>query len=269
MTPIQYCYDKIAVQGSSVYYSLKKIPSQKRDGVVAIAAFYQELMDIVWKSNDEMIASQQLHWWRGEVLRIPQRMAQHPVSLALQNIPSIDIQLVNDVINGVEQTLAFQSFSSFEEVVIHIMRTGGARELLMLDSLGLRNSVSVEAVYQFAMVFELVKYIQSLRVYVRKGLIMFPQDELLKFNVSSDTLQSFKTTPAIKNLLAYQVEKIERAYQQAKETLVVSNDIKYLLARCDIAMATLHEIKNSGFTVLEHFIELTPLRMWWIAYKTR
>lgn len=269
MTPIQYCYEKIAAQGSPVYYSIKKVRSEKRDALVIVEAFYQELEDVLLKSSDPNVAHNQLNWWRTEVIKIPQGLACHPVTRAMNDAGLTDIHMYFDMIDGIEQALAFQSFDTFEDLVVHMMRTGGARELLLIDLLELSEKIPEEIIYQFSMVIELVKYIQCLRHYIRRGLIMFPRDELQKFQVSTDLLDAYKTTPEIKNLLASQVEKITRAYQQANESLtpLMREQVKHLRARCDLSLATLREIQQSGFTVLENFIQLTPLKMWWVAYR--
>lgn len=269
MTPIQYCYKKIAILGSPVYYSIKKIMPEKRDAVVVIAAFYQELISVILDSSDVAIAYQQLHWWRGEIIKIPQKIATHPVCIALQALENIDPQSLFDIVDGIEQTLAFQSFNTFEDVVVHVMRTAGARELLMVALQDPIEKISDETIYQFSLVLELVNYIQHMRAFLRRGLIMFPQNELQQFNVTPELLFAYKTTPAIKNLLHFQVGKIERAYKNACDSLTPQTHAssKYLLVRCDIAMATLRAIQDSGFTVLENYIALTPLKMWWVVYK--
>lgn len=274
MTPINYCYDKIASNGSAVYYSLKKIPAAKRDAIVAISCFYQEIMDVILKSTDLNVTYTQLNWWRGEVAKISPGMAEHPVTLFLQQIwqknPTLfDIQPLYDMLDGLEQSLVLSPFESFEDVVIHFMRTAGVRELLMIDVLAFPEKIPAEMIYQFTIVLELVNYIQHLRQYARCGFVYFPLDEMNKFNVTVEALKEFKTSKEIINLLEYQFEKAGRAYTKACEELTppLRKSLAYLIARCDIAQATLREIQVSGFSVLENFIQLTPLRMWWIAYR--
>jgi phytoene synthase len=267
MTPIHYCYEKIAKHGTPLYYCSKKISADKRDGVVACAAFYQELLDIILNGTDISVSANQFNWWRDEVVKLMQGSPTHPVTMAMQET-KVNLHRLLDLIDGLAQNLNLPVFDSFETVVIHIMRTVGVRELMFADALEL--DVTKEILFQFAIVLELINYIQYLRPYVRCGLIFFPQDEMNQFNVSLSALHQFKTTPEIVNLLKYQVDKVERAYQGASEQLTpgVKKQLSYMISRCEIARATLHEIQNSRFSVLEHFIQLTPLRMWWIAYRS-
>lgn len=265
MTPIQYCYDKIAGEGSPLYFCVKKIPSEKRDGIVAIATFYQELMEVILHSTDQTVAFNQFSWWREEIV---QAEPSHPVVLALRetNIPQ---EQLLQIMEGLLENFQLPLFDTFETTVIYLMRTAGVRELLFLEQLSL--TISKEIIYQLMIVIEWVHYIQQLRHYVRKDLIYFPQDEMFKFQVAASDLHAFKTTPNIVKLLEFQVQKIERAYQNACAELTETEkkQLGYTLARCDIALATLKEIQESGFTVLENLIQLTPLRMWWISYRVK
>ena len=104
---------------------------------------------------------------------------------------------------------------------------------------------------------------------MRRNLIYFAQDELDQFNVPLESFADFKTTPAIQKLLQHQAEKIFRAYEQATAELsaVQREELAYLLVRCEIAKKTLEVIQESDYQVLENFITLTPLRLWWIAWR--
>lgn len=268
MTPINYCYEKIAAHGTPLYFCVKKIFAEKRDGVVAVAAFYQELMDVILNGTDVSVSANQFNWWRNEVMQLLQGTPEHPVTMALKET-KVNPERLLDLIEGLEQNLSSPVFDTFETTVIHIMRTAGVRELMFAEALDLK--ISKEIIYQFTMVLELVNYIQYLRHYIRRDLIFFPEDEMRKFNVSTESLRAYKTTPEIVNLLKYQAEKIDRSYQKAYAELTpdTKKQLSYTLSRCEIARATLQEIQNSGFCVLENFIQLTPLRMWWIAYRAK
>lgn len=270
MTPIQYCYEKMTAHGSPVYYSLKKIPAEKRDAIVAISAFYQEIEEILLESIDPNLTYEKLNWWRSEISKLTNSSPTHPIALALQK--TMDYSLLNRlyaIVDGLEEKMNIAPFESFESVVVHFMRTAGERELLILEMLGFSKKIPVELIYQLTIVVELTHYIQHLRRFVKCGLLYFPMDEMNKYHVTNELLKSDKTSQEIINLLQYQAEKIESAYQKSCETITpeIREMLVHLLARCDIAQATLKEIQNSNFAVLENYIQLTPLKMWWIAYR--
>lgn len=254
MNSLEYCYQQAAPLGSTFYYSVKKNSLAVRNAIVAIQAFYQELENILFSYTDVGVAQVKFNWWRDEVIKIRDGQPTHPVSLALQ--PSIDtfhlpsLKLI-EMIDGMEQNLSPLSFSSFEEVVIYFMRTAGVRECLIA---AVSQCYEEEIIYQGMLVVELVNLIQNFRRYQHRDLMYFATDELRQF-------------PDIKKLLHYQAEKVERAYVKMREqsTPKIRLGLSSLRIRVEIAHALCKEIEASNFPVLQQFIDLTPLRKWWIA----
>lgn len=268
------CYEKLMSHGSPVYYSLKKVPAPKRDAVIGIFCFYQEIKDIFWNASDWNVVETQLNWWRGEVMKIQQGRAEHPVSLFLQTIVKtsprlIDLQGLADMIDGLMQG-AMSDFDSFQAVMNYFMRTAGVRERMCLKVIAQEKDMPDELMEAFIVIIEWVEYIQFLRRYVRHDLIYFPKNEMEQFDVSTELLKKCKTTDSIQRLLAFQDEKINHANATINAVLdpLIHESFAYLFARSRIAFATWEEIRRSDWCVLENQIQLTPLRMWWIAYRS-
>jgi phytoene synthase len=269
MTPEHYCVAKAAPAGSANYYAFKKLPPEKRIVVTAVCAFYIEIEEAVFACSDPALAFAKLDWWKHEVANLKAGECHHPVMRVLkQHQTDCLAPRLMEIIDGLSQNIVCLPFLSFEEITIHIMRTAGVRELLIAELLEI-NSVSTETIYQFAMMLDLVHYLQHLHQYVKKNIILFADDELNKFSVTVDLLQALKTTDAIKQLLSYQAAKAELAYQQGLQTLSIEQQKKmnFLIIRCNISLTILDEVRAAHFDVLEHFIRLTPLRCWWIALK--
>lgn len=267
-----YCYNKVAQPSEALYYSLRKLSPNQRDLVVAIHTFYQEIEEVVFECNDHELGLKKLNWWRGEVLSLGKEEAHHPVMIMLKNAavkPELIQEKLLTIIDAFEPNLMPAPFDSFEDVVVHFMRTAGQREELIYALLKKDETISTEIIYQLMLVVELVNYIQHLRAYVRRDIIYFPIDELMQFHVSNEMLREFKTTMEIKNLLQHQSEKINRAYFEGVKKLSRGDRsvLSHLLIRCEIAIAVWQEIKAIDYTVLENLIKLTPLRYGWLALR--
>jgi phytoene synthase len=273
MQPQQYCQQKVAANEPGFVFSLKKLTPTQRDAVTAVMAFYLEIDDVVFECQEMAVAFTKLNWWRLEVTKLMAgQSVDHPVMLALQQVLKqmpFSTQRLVDMIDGIAQNLNFSPFNTFEDITLHIINTAGVRELLIAEIIGCDEKISSEAIYPFALVLELTRYVQHLRRYVRRGLIVLGEDELVKFQVSPEMLQAYQTTPQIKNLLQYQVGKAELAYRQADALLSESERrlLRNLLLRCQLALTLLGEIKASEFSVLENLIMLTPFKCWWVALR--
>lgn len=267
-----YCYEKVAQPDTALYYSLRKLKSNLRDAVVAIHTFYREIETILLECQDHELALVKLNWWRQEIAKLTAQ-PNHPVMLLLQkNLTDSSLEKIQNrllkIIDGFEQNSISSHFETFEDVVIHWMRTAGERELVLNELLH-EETISSEIIYQLMLLLELVNYVQYLRLYIRHQVIYFSRDELQKFYVTESMLSEYVTTDAIKKLLQQQVEKIERAYAEMKKlTREQRKLLSHLITRCEMAYQTLKEIQKSDFCVLENLIKLTPVRYWWIAFRS-
>ncbi|HSW68869.1 MAG TPA: squalene/phytoene synthase family protein [Gammaproteobacteria bacterium] len=267
----KYCYEKVAQPTFPLYYSLRKLTPVERDQIVAVHAFYREIEEIIFECQDYELGLTKLKWWRSEIAQLGLERLDHPVMIVLQEtgefLPRVQQRLLN-IVEGFRENTVPKLFVSFEDIVVHWMRTAGERELLINEILQSEEIVNSEIIYQCMLVIEMVNYIQQLRKYLRRDIIYFSADELQKFGVTQNMLREFVTTPEIKKLLQYQVEKIERAYAVTKTlSRTQRRKLSHLMVRCEIARAILHEIQKSDFCVLENWIGLTPLRYAWIAFS--
>ena len=262
MTPIKYCYDLLVASRDPLYFCVKKAPKEARDSIIGVRAFYLTLEKLILASSDPIIVQQQLFWWREEISKT---QPQHPIAILLnaQNIPKEKLIAIIESFIGL---IANSHFETFEEVVIFTMQTAGAREKMIVDIVTPGNNISVEIIYELTLALELTHYIQHLRPYIRRGLLLFSEEELKKFHLTYDDFNACKTTPNIQHLLAFQAQKVERIYEKTHALKSISG-LNILLTQINIAHRLLKVIKGQQFELLENYIQLTPLKMWWVAYR--
>lgn len=257
-----YCYQAVAPVGSELYYSLKKIPSNQQDPIVAVYAFYQDIQEVIFKDTEQSIIHARLNWWRNDILSIPSKQCKHPISACLPVCDATFIQHYLDLIDGLEQNRNPTPFLSFEEVVIHVMRTAGLRDRLIATLLYPNKNIDLDLLYSFSLVTELVHYLQSLRRYLRIGKFYFAATDLQRFSVTAEMFYHYQTTPGIRELLKEMSTKIHSAYK----TLSQESSHQYFLTRAKMAMATLQAIQSLDYKVLEQWIQVTPLKLWWVGF---
>ena len=275
MKPALYCQQIVTAKEPGFGFAIKTLSVPTQNAVTALMAFYIEMDEVIFSCQEPVVALAKLNWWRLEVTKWLQGQAvDHPVIVALREareLAPFAAERLLPLIDGMAQNVNLVPFSTFEEVTLHVLHTAGIRELLMAEVVRGDETVPTEVVYQLALVLELARFVQHLHRYVRRGVAVFGDDELRRFQVSQAMLQRCRTTLEIKNLLAYQVEKAERAFLQATAgmTALQRRSLANLLVRASMALALLREIEKSDFKVLEQLISLTPIRCWWIAFRSR
>jgi phytoene synthase len=83
VNPLEYCSQKAAPPGSSLYYALRQTPSSQRDALSALLAFRQELVSTVLTVSDPSVAQAKLAWWQRETQQAQTVPPVHPVLIAL------------------------------------------------------------------------------------------------------------------------------------------------------------------------------------------
>ena len=271
-SPLQYCFNKIAMPGSPLYYSLMSQSPDERNAIVAIAAFYEEVNECLYECQEPALAQTKLNWWRREVAKLELGQPEHPVSQVLQTyLPVFQLpsQFFADLIDGVEEQLSLAPFPTQTDLTLQVMRTVGIRESLISKVVSGHQITESENIYQLAWVLALADSLQNMRKQLLKGLVLFSEDEMAQYRVSAALLHDLKTTPEIRQLLNAQQAKAQTAWDKAQAAL--TPQLKFLnrnlIIRCQMALALMEAMQEARFEVLEQYITLTPIHRWWIAFK--
>jgi len=271
MTPDQYCQDKAAKSGSSFYYSFRFLPEPQRSAIIALYAFCREVDDVVDEGTDAQIARRKLAWWREEIQRLFAGQPTHPVTKALQGPiqrHQIPAEHLLEVIDGMEMDLDFDTYPSFKELSLYCHRVASIVGLMSAEIFGFENRQTLRYAHDLGMAFQLTNLIRDVREDAMRGRVYLPQDELTRFNVRNEDLSKNQTSPAVIDLLKFQTARARQYYESAFNQLPDEDRFRQRsgIIMAEIYQATLTEIENDGFRVLEHRVSLTPLRKLWLAW---
>ena len=273
MTPDLYCQEITARSGSSFYYSFQFLPSLKRRAITALYAFCREVDDVVDESKDESIARTKLNWWRAEVANLYGGHPQHPVTQAL--LPLLDEfdlaeEYFLEIIDGMEMDLDYNSYQSFKDLSLYCYRVASVVGLLTAEIFGYNNRMTLRYAHDLGMAFQLTNILRDVREDAERGRVYIPADELDQFGVTLQDLCRPVTSDKVRSLFQHQADRAREFYAKAYNNL--PDEDRYSqrtgLMMAAIYSALLDEIELDGFRVLEHKIKLTPLRKFWLAWRT-
>lgn len=273
MTPDEYCQQKAAASGSSFYYSFLFLPEERRKAITALYAFCREVDDVVDECTDIGVARTKLGWWREEIQRLYQREPRHPVTQSLvRYVDTFQLaeEYFQEIIDGMEMDLDRLQYENFQELSLYCYRAASVVGLLSIEIFGYNNRETRKYAVDLGMAFQLTNILRDVREDAERGRIYIPAQEMQEFGVSPELLTKGLTTPALRNLFEFQAQRARRYYRSALEHLP---DSDRHAQRTGIIMAAIYEklldeIEADGYKVLEHRINLTPLRKFWIAWRT-
>jgi 15-cis-phytoene synthase len=273
MSPDEYCQQKAAASGSSFYYSFLFLPSDRRRAITALYAFCREVDDVVDESTDPHLAATRLAWWRAEVANLAAGKAQHPVTKALgvfKDVFSITGERLNEIIDGMEMDLTQTRYLDWPSLERYCYRVAGVVGVLAAGIFGYRDARTLEYAKQLGIAFQLTNIIRDVGEDARKNRIYLPIEDLQRFGVTAADILQARETPAFHELMAFEAARAKAHYRQALDALPRDDRRAQRpgLIMAAIYRALLGEIERDGFRVLAQRTSLTPLRKFWIAWKT-
>jgi phytoene synthase len=273
MTPDEYCRQKAASSGSSFYYSFLFLPPERRRAITALYAFCRDVDDVVDEGIDPQLAAAKLAWWRGEVAHLFAGRPQHPVTRALQpHLQSFGItaERLSEIIDGMEMDLRQTRYLDWKGLERYCYQVASVVGLLAAGIFGYRDARTLDYAKHLGIAFQLTNIIRDVGEDARKNRVYLPVEDLQRFGVpAADILQS-KETPAFRSLMAFEAERARGYYQGAMSALPAADRRAQRpgLIMAAIYRTLLDEIQRGGFRVLTQRTSLTPLRKFWIAWRT-
>ena len=273
MTPDQYCQDKAAKSGSSFYYSFLFLPPDKRRAITALYAFCREVDDVVDETADSQVAAAKLGWWRLEIANLYAGNPQHPVTKALNDFKekfSITAERLNEIIDGMEMDLTQTRYLDWPALERYCFRVAGVVGLLAAGIFGYRDERTLGYARNLGIAFQLTNIIRDVGEDARKNRIYLPLEDLKRFGVPAAEILQGNESANFRSLMAFEAERARVHYRDAMHELPALDRRSQRpgLIMAEIYSALLSEIERDGFRVLGHRTSLTPLRKFWIAWRT-
>ena len=273
MTPDEYCQQKAAASGSSFYYSFLFLPAEQRRAITALYAFCREVDDVVDETQEPQVAATKLAWWRTEVASLFAGKAQHPVTKALAphiRTRGISQQWMNEIIDGMEMDLTQTRYLDWSGLERYCYRVAGVVGLLAANIFGYREARTLDYARELGIAFQLTNIIRDVGEDARRNRIYVPMADMKQFEVPAADILQARETAQFRALMAFEAERARNHYRKAMDALPASDRKAQRpgLIMAAIYRTLLDEIERDGFRVLTRRTSLTPLRKFWIAWKT-
>lgn len=274
MSPDEYCQNKAAQSGSSFYYSFLFLPPERRRAITALYAFCREVDDIVDEVRETSVARTKLAWWRSQVERLfATGNAEHPVMQALA--PHIEpcnltANRLHAIIEGMEMDLDQHQYQDWEALRTYCWHAAGVVGELSASIFGYTQPQTLVYADKLGLAFQLTNIIRDVGDDARRGRIYLPQEDLQRFNVTPEEILDREYSDRFVELMRFQTDRARACYRDAMRALPDEDRRAQRpgLLMAAIYYALLHEIERDNWNVLDQRIALTPIRKFWLAWKT-
>ncbi len=273
-TPEHYVQEKAASSGSSFYYAFLFLPAPRRAAITAFYAFCREVDDVVDEVSDPGVAAVKLAWWRKEVAQAYAGTPTHPVMQALMPWTTefgIEQRQLQAVIEGCEMDLAQTRYLDFAALERYCHLVAGIVGEVAARIFGQTQDATTAYAHKLGLAFQLTNIIRDVGEDAMRGRIYLPISELQQFDVKAHEITKRQYSERFAALMQFQARRAHALYDEALALLpaVDRRSQKPGLMMASIYRTLLREIEGEGFQVLHQRISLTPLRKFWLAWKTQ
>jgi phytoene synthase len=183
---------------------------------------------------------------------------------------SITPERLNEIIDGMEMDLTqtrYLDWPGLERYCYHVASVVG---LLAAGIFGYRDPRTLDYARALGIAFQLTNIIRDVGEDARKNRIYLPMDDLKRFGVPAADILNARETPEFARLMEFETKRAKEYYDQAFGALPAQDRKAQRagLIMAAIYRALLGEIERDGYRVLTRRTSLTPLRKFWIAWKT-
>jgi 15-cis-phytoene synthase len=238
-------------------YGIRVLPREKRRAISAIYAFARRVDDIADGELPEGEKRARLEQLHAELEAPP----HDPVLVALADARShfpIPGEALHDLVDGGLQDTQQSRYANFEELLGYCRRVAGAVGVACVAVYG---SHDRERAQTLGVALQLINIIRDVREDWELGRVYLPQDELVAYGVSEETIEAGRVTPEWQALLAFQASRA-RVYLDEGLGLLRSLDTRSAACVATFAglyRATLERIEARGFDVFDGSVRLSPL----------
>ena len=274
MTPEQYVQQKAAASGSSFYYAFLFLPKERRAAITAFYAFCREIDDVVDEVIDPGVAHTKLAWWQGEVVKSFAGGPSHPVTKALMPHTarySIEARHLQAVIEGCQLDLTQNRYLDFPALTRYCHLVAGIVGEVAARIFGQTDPATTAYAHKLGLAFQLTNIVRDVGEDAMRGRIYLPVNELQRFDVKAHEILKRQYSERFTALMAFQTTRALGLYDEALALLPDADrrTQKPGLMMASIYRTLLREIAADNYQVLHQRVSLTPVRKFWLAWKTQ
>lgn len=243
-----------ADHGKTYYLSALMLPPDRRPHVYALYAFSRRADEFV----DSLTAPDPaglVAWGEAALADLARGESADPVIKAVGHTArtiGIDHQLFADFLAAMAMDIDITRYATYADLRGYMWGSASVIGLMMLPLLGPLTPGAHERAVALGEAFQMSNFIRDVGEDLRRGRVYLPQEDLARFAVTEADLRRGVVTPAIKELLAFEIARTRALYDVAAlgVTMVSPQSRACLQTAITLYREILAEIERAGYQVL-------------------
>ena len=132
---------------------------------------------------------------------------------------SLPIDILEEIIAGVEMDLSISRYATFEELRVYCYRVASAVGLVSIEIFGYRNARCKEYALELGLALQMTNIIRDVGKDLRSGRIYLPQEDLARFGYSEMELQDRQHNKRFVRLMEFEAARAREFFSRAAAAL--------------------------------------------------
>ena len=244
-----------AHHSKSFYLTSRLLPRDRQWATFALYAFcrYIDNLADVPRNRSQGELLEELHQFEQELQRAYRTgESQHPVIqpyILVARQYGIPIEYPVDLIRGAQMDMEDVTYETFEDLYLFCYRVAGVVGLMMTHLLGYKDESAFEYAEKLGVAMQLTNILRDVQEDMQMGRIYLPTEELNTFGVTEADIKQQRMTPAMRQLMKYQVDRAWSYYDAAQDgiPLLERNTQFAILAASRIYSGILRKIEGRDY----------------------
>jgi len=270
MNTAELCSSLTRKSRSNFYYAFLFLPRAQREAIYAVYAFCRIVDDVVDLGRIPEVQRRELERWRREIARCFEGVPEDPVAQRLAEVVRrfpIPRSALEAILDGVEMDLKHSRYETFDALYPYCYRVAGAVGLCCIEIFGYSDPRCREYAVNLGIALQLTNILRDVQADAERGRIYLPQEDLRRFGVSAEDLETGRCTPAFVELMGFEARRTHQFYERAWAALPARDALRLVAAEImgRIYFALLQAIEARQFRVFGERVTLPVSRKLAIA----
>lgn len=215
------CRDLLAEHGRTYYLATLLLPPAKRPFVQAVYGFARYADELADRTDTGAAdrAEALLQWTDQALGDLARGSSDDPICRALVDTArrwDIPHDLFTDFVTAMRADQTVAEYSTYADLERYLYGAAATLGLQMLPVLEPSTGAARSPIRAMGLAFQLTNILRDVAEDLDRDRLYLPLDDLDRFGVTPDDLRSRQTTPAIRELLRFEISRTRELYRQAR-----------------------------------------------------
>ena len=216
------CRELNAQHGKTSYLATRLLPPAKRPYVHALYGFARYADEIVDDLDSTLTPQEKRDWlgWWGEqfLVDLDKGESSDPIGRAVVDTVQrweIPAEHFEAFLHSMRMDLTVTEYPSYDDLYTYVYGSAAVIGLQMVPILEPLDDGAYEPAKDLGVAFQLANFIRDVSEDLDRGRVYLPIEDLERFGLTRQHLETRQVTPAVRDLLAFEVARVRRLSHQA------------------------------------------------------